>query len=491
MNSELDFKLLIPTWLEVAGRVDVDLGLEPAEAFSRAERLLEDLRIHQAPSSTSGADKEHAEVLHALVALVCGDRRVDAEVVLKDVELAFDYISSLSWPASNYLGGREHLLAACSLSGWRLANRFAGWPEIELWRGRITSNRETRKTVEFVLAAPFESNTGKKHQIELGDPSVLLCVCETLRARCEIDPLVASARLEDLFRILLVRRPQPTLAAEHDYLLGEVAFVAAVANRFLFHREATLRWLEEANARFAAVESNAFHLSRVAYQRLALALEERRFEEVLDRAPALAEVFRELRMDEEALKCRFLVGTVHCEKGNARKAIEILSDVLREAKELGSLRLTAQALNNLARFHADLGELEPALLYAREALPALREAGNAVTLVKLRWTTGELLRKQGKHGAALTAYREALSSAVELGIRDDVTAIHLVIADLLLEVGREAEAEWEIRAALPIIDEEKMVPEGIAALSLLRESLRRRQIDKQALRDLHGYFQEK
>ena len=66
-----------------------------------------------------------------------------------------------------------------------------------------------------------------------------------------------------------------------------------------------------------------------------------------------------------------------------------------------------------------------------------------------------------------------------------------MIGDLLLEAGQDAQAEWEIRAALPIIDEEKMVPEGIAALSLLRESLRRRQIDKQALRELHGYFQEK
>ena len=54
----------------------------------------------------------------------------------------------------------------------------------------------------------------------------------------------------------------------------------------------------------------------------------------------------------------------------------------------------------------------------------------------------------------------------------------------------EAQAEWEVRAALPIIEEEKMVPEGFAALTLLRESLRRRKLDRQALRNLHGYFRE-
>ncbi len=35
-----------------------------------------------------------------------------------------------------------------------------------------------------------------------------------------------------------------------------------------------------------------------------------------------------------------------------------------------------------------------------------------------------------------------------------------------------------------------MAPEGMAALSLLRESARRQEINRQALRDLHGYFED-
>jgi hypothetical protein len=71
-----------------------------------------------------------------------------------------------------------------------------------------------------------------------------------------------------------------------------------------------------------------------------------------------------------------------------------------------------------------------------------------------------------------------------------MASMHLVIAELLLEQGDEAQAEHEVRAALPIIDEEKMVPEGMAAYALLRESLRRRKIDRNALRDVHAYFRE-
>jgi hypothetical protein len=35
-----------------------------------------------------------------------------------------------------------------------------------------------------------------------------------------------------------------------------------------------------------------------------------------------------------------------------------------------------------------------------------------------------------------------------------------------------------------------MVPEGVAALTLLQESVRQKAINRSALRDLHGYFDE-
>ena len=43
--------------------------------------------------------------------------------------------------------------------------------------------------------------------------------------------------------------------------------------------------------------------------------------------------------------------------------------------------------------------------------------------------------------------------------------------------------------ALPIVEEYKLVPEGMAALALLRESVRQQKVNHQALRDLHGFFE--
>ena len=92
--------------------------------------------------------------------------------------------------------------------------------------------------------------------------------------------------------------------------------------------------------------------------------------------------------------------------------------------------------------------------------------------------------------SAIDAYRRRNTNSREIDMRADVAAVHLVIADLLLDNGQDKQAEWEIRQALPIIDEYKLVPEGFAALTLLRESVRRQKIDRQALRNLHGYFEE-
>jgi hypothetical protein len=132
--------------------------------------------------------------------------------------------------------------------------------------------------------------------------------------------------------------------------------------------------------------------------------------------------------------------------------------------------------------------LEGSLAYAKKALPLLKELDSRVHLVKLRWAIGNVLREQGKLGETIGAYHEALDEARALGMRGDVAALHLVLADVMLDAGQDRQAEWEVRAALPIIDEERMVPEGFAALELLRQALRYRQIDRKALRELHGYF---
>jgi tetratricopeptide (TPR) repeat protein len=197
-----------------------------------------------------------------------------------------------------------------------------------------------------------------------------------------------------------------------------------------------------------------------------------------------------LGLAEDALKCQFLEGLAQWEMGRSEAAIVTYCEIAEKAQHLRSPKLEAQALNNLAHFHSSLGDSRKTLQYSQKALPLLKRLKNRVGLAKLQWSIGDLLKHEGNYPAAVEAYRSAQTEAREIGLRGDLAALHLVLADVFLETDQGAQAEWEIRAALPIIEEEQMVPEGMAALSLLRESLRRRQINRQALRELHGYFQE-
>jgi len=358
-------------------------------------------------------------------------------------------------------------------------------------RQRRLSPEEGAPAAERVLKTPISERTQKARELQLEDPELLLCLCDLLRARLETSPAIVRDDTEFLYNFLEKPRRRIGEYDEREYFIGELALTAGTACRVLFRREEARRWFDRAEANLVLAQNASAHVARLAYQRLALRLEERQLDEVLELAPRWFEAFEKLELPEDALKCRFLEGLALREMGQLHDAVSVFREICSQAEASRLMRLSAQASNNLAQLYRILGDLKEALLYARKALPLLKQLESLVHLAKLRWCVGDILREQGKFSESIDAYRFALQETEAIGMRGDVAAIHLVLADLLLETGNEPQAEWEIRAALPIIDEEKMVPEGIAALSLLRESVRRRQIDRKALRDLHGYFQER
>jgi tetratricopeptide (TPR) repeat protein len=490
VSSKTNLQHVLPAWLELANKIDVSLGLDPAEAFERAEKFLSDLRSGQASTEGWAPDADQVEVLHALVALVCRPEPADPKAALSDLELVFNHVSALPWHSEEF-GGPSELVSACVLQGWRLARPIAVWPDIETWTHRIRNTGNGRARAEQALSIPIIDRTPNARELGLDSLELILCVCGILRSRWETSPAAVRDDAEFFHRFVGDPSRQTGLDDERDYFQGELALIAGCASRVLFRTQDADRWLAAADASFGRSKNAQMDLARVAYQRLAVLIEGRHFGEVLRGAPVLCETFVQLQMPDDALKCLFLEGVVQGELGNHQKAVELFGPIYKEAQSLGNLRLVAQAANNLARNHAALGDERKALFFARTALPIQRKLEDRVGLSKLQWSLGTLLQKQGKHPAAVQAYRHALADAEEVGTRADIVALHLVIADLLLEAGQEAQAEKEIRAALPIIDEEKMMPEGIAALSLLRESLRRRQIDHGALRDLHRHLEDR
>jgi len=350
------------------------------------------------------------------------------------------------------------------------------------------SSEEGRAAAQAALSTPLPERRARAEELHLEDPETLLGICGHLRQQLDSVPLIVLSEAAFFYGFLDQPRRSIGLLDEREYFLGETALLAGAACRGLSRREEARRWYDRSEGWFRQTVNSAAAWARLGYQRLALRTEERQFEEVLELLPSLIESFETLEMDEDALKCRFLEGLVLMETDQVSDAIAVFDSICERAAALPSDPLFASACGNLTQLHAGLGDTEKALAACSRAVPILRRLDNRVALAKVQWGMGDLMRVTGRASGALEAYRAAQKDFAAIGMRADVTALQLVVADLLLDAGQDEQAREEILAALPVIDEIRLVPEGMAALTLLRESVRGRRIDREALRELHGYF---
>lgn len=355
---------------------------------------------------------------------------------------------------------------------------------------RSPTSGEVKGEARRILGIPIPQRSARANELELEDPEILLSLCGELRDRLETCPGECLSDAEFFYRFVETPKRPIGLFDEREYFLGELALIAGVSCRFLGRRDAAERWFNRSEASFRATVNAVADWSRLSYQRLALWTEERRFDEVMELLPPLVENFQKLDMREDALKCGFLEGVVLIETERYGEGIQKYKQLFREAQELGKGRLAASASHNLVQLYGLTGDDEAAFSETQVALPLLREHQNRVGFAKLQWGLGTLLRTKGRFHEAIDAHRTAQDEFRAIGLRADVAALNLVIADLLLEVGEDSVALTEVLEALPILEAEHMVEEGNAALALLRKSLREKRIDRHALRSLHGYFDE-
>ncbi len=355
---------------------------------------------------------------------------------------------------------------------------------------RATLQEGASEEASRILAVPIPERRPRALELSLEEPETLLAVCGALRGLGEINP--ALVREEADFFYYFIESPERPIGLfdEREYFLGEMALLAGSACRMLFRREEAKRWFDRSESYFRQTINALADWARVSYQRLALRAEEREFDAVLELVPPLIQTFRKLNMREDALKSRFLEGVALMNLERFEAALTVFREICDEAERLGNDRLLAIGCNNLVQVHSYLGDSDQALSLAQETLKLFYKLDNRVGLAKLQWGVGTLLKAKGRLPAAVEAFEAAQEGFSVLEMRSDVAALHLVLADVHLELGNHSEATRHVLLAVPIIQAENMVPEGMAAFALLQESVRHQNLDRQALRDLHGYFKE-
>ncbi len=277
---------------------------------------------------------------------------------------------------------------------------------------------------------------------------------------------------------------------EKDYYSGEVALLTAGAHRLLGNRELAERWLERADARFRHTVNPTPLSTEVAYVRLALRYDMARYEDVIELAPSLMSSFEKLGMPREMVKAGLLNAVALKSTGQTSVALSILeglrqTDVVSQDCELGG-----RLLIDIGDIHQIEGRAVEALRIYQEALALLQGRGSTMSLADLKLVVGALSRGQGRYSEAIESFRASIRDFESLGMSTKTAYVRILVAESLLVADRPREAEWELLAALPTIEEQKMVPEGFAAVALLKESVRRRKTDPNALRELREHLQK-
>jgi len=350
-------------------------------------------------------------------------------------------------------------------------------------RRKILSSAEAGLVANRYLGASESERSEELRLVALNDPDVVLAILAQLRGMADGSPSLVASEARDVYRVLADKQSLGFFD-ERDYFLGESALIAGSALRLLGRRDEAELWLDRAEASFRHVVNPGPALANVSYARLTLHYDCGRYDRALSLLPSLALSFEKLSMRREALKCRFLEAM--CLKNSSRttealRKLELLVSDPALASESGLLGLVLLNLGDLATYEGRRREALP--LYQR-ALPLLQSSNQAFAVAHLKGLIGEALRADGRVAAAVESFRAAIADYAALGMVTWVAYLRLVLSESLIALSRNREAEWEILAALPTIEAEKMLPEGFAAVTLLRESVRRRQTDGNALREI-------
>jgi tetratricopeptide (TPR) repeat protein len=363
--------------------------------------------------------------------------------------------------------------------------------KILAFRARATSlpcsREDALARARAFLAAPVSDRTAERLDADLGDGDVLMSICALLLEATNTNPADVAREAPPIYKWISARSEKQFFFDERDFFLGEAALLAGCSYRHLGKRQDAETWFDRADANFRHTVAPAAHLARVSYNRLALRYDQNRHEDVLELLPSTALTFQRLGMATDFSKCMFLEAMSLKMLGRFEEAADLLEPLA--SNEALDFALRGTALVNLGNVYSNQGSFDRALAAYGQAKPLLESGRRLSTLADLKVMFGETLRALGRSADAMIAYREAIADHVELGMLTRAAYLRVAFAEALLEAGRAREAEWEILAALPTIDDQEMVPEGFAAVSLLRESVRQRKTDPKALLDLREYLQ--
>src|SRR5262245_13449782 len=132
---------------------------------------------------------------------------------------------------------------------------------------RSITPEQGRVAAEETLTVPIGARKARSEELRLHDSETILAVCQLLDAMMEKSP--ETVLEEARFFYDWVNETQSGtnyLFDEREYYLGQFAFQAGSACRFLSRREEARDWFDRAEAWFLLTSNAISDIGRLAYQ---------------------------------------------------------------------------------------------------------------------------------------------------------------------------------------------------------------------------------
>lgn len=473
MISQMSFGALVQNWVAATKGRNVPTGLSVEDAMSRARNVLG--RLEQSGAEAGPVEAQTVDVLYAMCR--CLERGTFA---LETLKVAYDLAASLQWPEDEFCE-RDQLLARLAYLAWNNCRLGPDCRAMRQWQSRCISSVTNQEIYRNFLAMTFATRSPSLNAQFLAEPPVLLTACSTLAKTCNTQPALAVHEAVLMYEWLTSQLNTSSVSEEIRYFAGDVAYYAAACFRHLGRFRAHDSWLDLAQAHFANTSYAEPLLARVKWCRLVALYDLHRSNEILGEIPSLTATFRRCGMEVDELKSIFLEASALKFVGRRSEALQRF-EVVRSASATAAdpllLGMTVLALGELA---GQFGEPERALGILQEALPYLQESGSPVGLGGMHSVTAEVLRNEGQLDAAAREYGKATEVYRAAGLSFQEAYMRVLRSDTLLASGRDDEAVEELAAALPVIAREGAMVDSVAALALLKESLRRKRADPRAI----------
>lgn len=478
-DSTLRFMDLLPKWISTTHDSDIAYPFAEADVSGDAEVLSQLLIDGKICADQFQPSARNLTILSFLCAKI--SRSGPSDLILLEAERTFGLVLALIPPRDEF-GEVPELLCQLSYVAWR-ASRALGIPtRAAHWQANFEKSLSRESVFRLQcssLLGSFEGRvcdpTPSRISTCVSDPLILFGVCALLRERRDRSPREALAFARGLYERLKNGDPN-YWAVELLYFLGETALCVSTSARLSGEFEKAAEWIEIAEKAFHELTRPDELIAAVLYARLTIAFELTNYSCVLTEVDNLIEWYKGAGLRRGVAKSLYLKGDVLKLIGRLQEAEEVWRAGLKIVEEEHDLR--ASILAHLSEIKTIRGEFGEALDLLLQAKAITAHGQMSMVSANIEVLFGELNRQCQKWDDALEFFYRGVTQFASLGMKAMVARVRVQIAEALLASGRVVEAERELAAVLPDLTRRRIIPEGLAALALLREAVRQRSMDR-------------